>query len=297
MLNIAHRGARAFAPENTIEAISKAARMGANAVEIDVQMSADGQVLVYHDDSLVRCSDVQVRFPERAPWSFCRFTAAEVRSLDAGSWFVQDLQRPAPERQSYLRSLTFEEAAAWIDRADREHYASRNVRIPSLAECLTVCRELSLEAHVELKNIPRFYADLTRRVVEEVRALKMQAQVVISSFDHRQLVLTHDFDPKIRTAVLTSDRLYRPADYMARLQAYAYCPGSYGDYDTIGFQSVTGILDIEMVRELLAGGYLVNVWTENDPRRMQTLMQAGVTGIFTDYPNRLRDLLARPGTP
>jgi glycerophosphoryl diester phosphodiesterase len=56
-LNIAHRGARAFAPENTIPAIRMARRMGANAVKLDVQMSRDGELVVFHDDNLIGCSD------------------------------------------------------------------------------------------------------------------------------------------------------------------------------------------------------------------------------------------------
>ena len=292
MLVIAHRGARAFAPENTIEAIEKAAQAGADAVEIDVQLSADGHVLVFHDDSLRRCSDVQARFPTRTPWSFCHFTAAEIRSLDAGTWFVHELARPAHERQGFLQTMSSQEISAWIDAAERERYASGNVRIPTLLECLDACRRHALELHVELKVIPRFYAGLAQKVVGHVRDEHMQTQVVISSFDHQQLALVRVLAPDVRTAVLTSNRLYRPAEYLAQLGACAYCPGCSGDVDTIGLQSVTGLLDRDTISELLASGYLVNVWTENDPTRMKALEVAGVTGIFTDYPNRLRALLS-----
>jgi Glycerophosphoryl diester phosphodiesterase len=119
----------------------------------------------------------------------------------------------------------------------------------------------------------------------------MQDAVVLSSFDHAQLSRIGTLAPGVRTAVLSSDRLYRPAEYLARLGASAYNPGCYGDYDTVGFGAVTGQLDHETIAEVRAAGYDVYVWTENDPERMRRLIEAGVSGIFTDYPNRLRALL------
>src|SRR5438477_10719480 len=65
VLNIAHRGARAFAPENTLEAFEKAARLGCPMFECDVHLSADGELIVVHDDDLVRCSNVREAFPGR----------------------------------------------------------------------------------------------------------------------------------------------------------------------------------------------------------------------------------------
>lgn len=293
VLIIAHRGARAFAPENTLEAIEKAARLGADAVEIDVQLVADGDVIVTHDDDLVRCTNAKDRFFDRRPWLVSSFDASAIRSLDAGSWFVNELRRPRQQRQSFLESLTDDEIRTWITDTDMAHYASGNVRVPTLTECLAACSRLHLKLHIELKVIPRFWPEIAERVIKEVEGCEMQREVVISSFDHQQLATIRDLARDIRTAVLTSDRLYRPAEYLARLGAQAYNPGCYGDYDSIGFGSITGCLDHKTIGELRNAGYDVNVWTENDPKRMQALIDAGVTGIFTDYPNRLRALLSR----
>ena len=86
-LVIAHRGASAYAPENTLAAIDKAADLGFRWVENDVQRTKDGQLVVVHDDSLNRTTDVEEVFPDRAPWKVKDFTAAEIARLDAGSWF------------------------------------------------------------------------------------------------------------------------------------------------------------------------------------------------------------------
>jgi len=84
---IGHRGASAYAPENTLAAIDKAARLGIGWVENDVQRTKDGELVVIHDDSLQRTTDVEEVFPCRTSWDVKDFTAAEIARLDAGSWF------------------------------------------------------------------------------------------------------------------------------------------------------------------------------------------------------------------
>lgn len=297
MLNIAHRGARNVAPENTLEAIEKAAQLGADAVEIDVQMSADGSVVVIHDDDLVRCTDARRRFPDRAPWRVFQFEAAEIRSLDAGRWFVAELAKTPSGRQSWLQSLTEEEDATFIGREGRKRYASGAVQVPLLIECLQTCKRLGLAIHIELKQIPRFYPQLAAKVVGHIRDADMTHAALVSSFDHVSLASIRTLAPEVRIAVLTSDRLFRPADYLARLGASAYSPACGEDGDAMGFGAVTGMLDRETIAEVRDAGYDVYVWTVNDPERMSRLMAAGVSGIYTDYPNRLRRLLDGRGGP
>lgn len=84
---IAHRGASAYAPENTVPAFELAVTLGADVVETDVQMTRDGQLVCVHDTTLARTTDARTRYPHRAPWSVGDLTLAEVRALDAGSWF------------------------------------------------------------------------------------------------------------------------------------------------------------------------------------------------------------------
>jgi len=87
VFNIAHRGARSLAPENTISAARKALEVGADGWELDVQMSRDKKMVVIHDESLVRTSNVKEIFPHREPWLVRDFTLKELQELDFGSWF------------------------------------------------------------------------------------------------------------------------------------------------------------------------------------------------------------------
>jgi glycerophosphoryl diester phosphodiesterase len=95
---IAHRGASAYAPENTVPAFRLAADQGATFVEFDLQLTKDRQIVCLHDNSLERTTDVEEVFPDRfrtvgegakvsRRWMLEDFTLAEVERLDAGSWF------------------------------------------------------------------------------------------------------------------------------------------------------------------------------------------------------------------
>lgn len=292
MIVIAHRGARAFAPENTLEAFAKAAQMGSDGVELDVQLSAEGVPVIWHDSDLLRCSDAELRFPGRAPWDPATFTLDEFKQLDAGSWFMRQLELPALERQPFLGTLGDDEASRWISAADRRHFDSGQVRVPTLRESLACCRELNLRVYVELKSIPSLNGKLPARVLAEIDQLGMRDQVVISSFDHQHLATFGALAPDVEIGVLTSDRLHAPAAYLASLGASSYNAGCYGPYDTLGFGSVDGRLDTDTIHALREAGFQVAAWTENDPVRMQKLFRAGVDAIYTDYPSRLREVLS-----
>ena len=97
-VNIAHRGASAYAPEHTLPAYSLAIEMGADYVEQDLQLTRDGVLICMHDTTLDRTTNVEEVFPDRATevewrgarrqvWRVADFTLAEIKTLDAGSWF------------------------------------------------------------------------------------------------------------------------------------------------------------------------------------------------------------------
>jgi glycerophosphoryl diester phosphodiesterase len=115
---VAHRGASAYAPEHTIAAYTLALEQGADYVEQDLTLTSDGVLVCLHDDTLERTTDVEARFPDRAVvesgqdgkpaqrWYANDFTLAELKTLDAGSWF--------DARFAGTRIPTFEEAIALI---------------------------------------------------------------------------------------------------------------------------------------------------------------------------------------
>ena len=116
-LNVAHRGASAYAPEHTLAAYRLALEQGADYVEQDLAVTKDGVLICLHDPTLERTTDVEQLFPDRATtvtwegkteraWLANDFTLAEIKTLDAGSWF--------DVRFAGERIPTFDEAVALV---------------------------------------------------------------------------------------------------------------------------------------------------------------------------------------
>ena len=84
---IAHRGSGAMAPENTLASVQLALKQGADYIENDIMRTSDGALVIMHDLTLARTTNVEQVFPDRAPWNTATFTLAEIKQLDAGSWF------------------------------------------------------------------------------------------------------------------------------------------------------------------------------------------------------------------
>jgi len=286
LLNIAHRGARAFAPENTLEAIDLAAQLGADMVEIDVHLSRDEVPIVIHDANLIRCSDVTDRFPTRRPYLVSDLTVLEIQSLDAGSWYLQQLKREPAAREPHLRLLTSDEQRRFISAKALATYESGRVRHPTLAQCLARSRELSLLVNVEIKPGGNS-AVVARKTIEVIRSMAAERTVIVSSFDEVCITAVRAWSETIATAMLMRGCGSETPGKLEHVDADAVHPGGEDDeHDAFGSRPLDKH-QLEMIRGARSGGCGVNVWTVNDCDRTARLRAAGVTGIMTDYPNRL----------
>jgi len=265
ILTIAHRGARSLAPENTLAAARKGLEAGADLWELDVTLTADGQPIIIHDDTLEGTSNASLVYPDRSPWRVCDFTLAEVRRLDFGSWF---------EREDPFGQI----AEGKVSREDLDSY--RNEPVPTLEEALRYTRQHNWCVNVEIKDHTGTPGDsqVVERVVDQIRGLGMVERVVISSFNHAYLAQAMHFDSAIETAALVGEPDPDPLGLLRRLGAQGYHPAIYN-------------LDWDQLAALKAAGYAVSVWTVNNSLDMEALIQAGVTGIITDYPQMLHNML------
>lgn len=290
-LNIAHRGARSLAPENTLAAAKKALEIGADMWELDVGVSADGQLIVMHDDSLSRTTNVEAVFPNRAPWHFTTFTLAEIKQLETTSVFI--------------REDPFEQIAAGVVTAD-DLAAFQAEPVPTLREALLFTRNHNWRVNVEIKRSPppmeKF--PVAQAVVSLIEALDMFEQVVVSSFIPRYLNQVKTLNPAVDIAVLSRGVLpmsilihwfgvnpdvdicpwqyfsgNNPASFLNLLNSRTYHP-YYAMHSP------------EQIKALQDDGFTVNFWTVNDPTHMKRLIQMGVNGIMTDYPHWLQPLLS-----
>ena len=288
VLNIAHRGARAFAPENTLAAFRKAKIFACQMFEIDVRMSKDGELMVHHDEQLTRCTDVKSKFPGRNSYYVRDFTYDELNILDAGSWYIEQLALPGAQRQDFLQTLTDEELVQFVSQQDREIYASGETRLPTLKETLEFARRSDMMVNIELKKQPDMTTELADAVVKLVEFMRLDHHVLISSFDHDQLVKVRELTKTIATGILTDDRIDNLNEYLQLLDADAYHPNCYSESDSMGTRELN-LYGITSIRE---SGRYVNVWTCNNKDDMRQLVAAGVTGLISDFPNRVRDVLS-----
>lgn len=106
---IAHRGASIVAPESTRPAYEIARETGADYFEADVQMTADGELVIFHDETLTRLSNIEEVFPERVDDEIGEFTLEELKQLDYGSWFNKAHDKYADESYEDLNILTLDD--------------------------------------------------------------------------------------------------------------------------------------------------------------------------------------------
>ncbi|MFD6023407.1 glycerophosphodiester phosphodiesterase [Streptomyces griseoluteus] len=106
VVTVAHRAGAHTAPENTLAAMDTARAQGIDWLENDVQRTKDGTLVVIHDKTLTRTTDVEEKFPKRAPWKVGDFTWAEISTLDAGGWKGRQWAgEKIPTLQQYMRRV------------------------------------------------------------------------------------------------------------------------------------------------------------------------------------------------
>jgi glycerophosphoryl diester phosphodiesterase len=183
---IAHRGASAYYPENTIISFEAAIAMGADMVELDVQLSRDGEVVVFHDEKLSRCTNGKGKVSD--------YTLVELKYLDAGSWFGKEYKgAKIPTLEEVLR-LCRDKIAVNIEI--KTEAVTGKTRDGIEEKCLKIAGQNSMQEHI-----------------------------VFSSFDPRALKHLKEIDAAVATAVLFEKKHYGaklPAQILDSLSADAF---------------------------------------------------------------------------
>ncbi len=260
----AHRGACSIAPENTLLALEKARLCGADLWEADVQVTADGELVLFHDHTLERTTDVlsQPVYSSRSPWNLADFSLVELQQLDAGSWF--------------LKTDPFGTIAAGDVTRD-DFSAIEAQQIPLLGEVLNACRKHDFPVNLEIKDQAGTVADgiIVGKILSLLKETRTEHLALLSSFNHDYLRQVKQLNPEIATAALVDKKHPENLlDYLRDLGVDAYHPDHL-------------ITDAELIKQLTVAGMRVNLWTVNGVERAQYFSAAGATLICTDWPQRL----------
>ena len=249
---IAHRGASSYAPENTLAAVDKAAELGVEWVENDVQRTKDGELVVIHDDNLKRTTDAEDVFPGRSPWKVKDFTAAEIARLDAGSWFGPEFA---------------------------------GARVPTLQQFLDRTESHRQKLLLEIKN-PGLYPGIEQQTLKVLGdegwldASHLAGRLIVQSFSADSVRAVHDLLPTVKTGFLGTPSV-------ADLSRYA----AFADQINPSYTTVSpGYVSSVHAFDGPHGGPLeVFTWTVNDADTARQVAGYGVDGIITNSPDVVRD--------
>jgi glycerophosphoryl diester phosphodiesterase len=236
MLVIAHRGASGHAPENTLAAFKRAVTFGASFIETDLQLSRDARFVAIHDDTVNRTTNGQGKVHE--------LTLADLRRLDAGSWFGSEFA---------------------------------GERIPTLEEILEFSKRHDAVFYLELKPTGSWGGE--HALIGALRQTGEIARTIVISFDAGILEALRRIEPTLMTGLLFEGQLDRPLERAVEIGARQVAVR--GDLVTPALLAQAKRKDLQVV-----------CWTVNHPAHMRTLIEAGVDGIMSDYPDRL--VAARP---
>ena len=291
-----HRGARGLAPENTLAAFRRALEIGVTAIENDLAVTKDDVVVISHNPFLN--PDI-VRGPD-------------------GHW----LASPGPQ----IRTLTFAELRRYdIGRIDPKSTYARQFpnqqavdgeRFPRLSELFDLAKASgkSVRFNIETKITPTSGsntpdpATFARQVIAVVREANVVDRVTVQSFDWRTLIEVKRIAPEIETSCLTiqtrdDDTVQQSPDGGPSPWHAGFALRDYGG-SLPALVKAAGCGTWSMYwrdltpKDLAAAhalGLKVLPWTVNERGDMRSLIDLGVDGIITDYPDRLRDVMAEKG--
>ena len=302
----AHRGGLGLSTESTLEGFAKAIEMGVTTLELDTQVTQDGAVVVTHDRqiSAQKCRDTAPAFPGDPEFPYVgdyitHLTLEQVQSVECG--YQQLAGHP---RQEVVTGPMVELSDVF---ALVEAHNARQ---------LTLNIETKVEAGAPEQTAPREF--FVRRVQEEIAASGLQSQVTVQSFDWGSLMEMHEIAPELPLVALTNYDFLQVGQPGASpwlggidaddfggdfVEAAASIDGvvalspNYGfpQNGTVGQDGFEFYVTRDMVQRANAHGLEVIPWTVDDRATMEALIDMGVNGIITDYPDVLREVMTDRG--
>ncbi|MBM7096703.1 glycerophosphodiester phosphodiesterase [Bacillus sp. H-16] len=268
---IAHRGASGHAPEQTMPALNKAVKMESDWMELDIQMTADGELVAFHDDEVDRTTDGEGEVGD--------YTLEELKELDAGSWFNEEYPEKADESYEGAEILTLEEIFDEFGSDVNYYLETKSTYLNDDMEEPLV--EMIEEYGFDEKDnviIQSFHQDSLKEVHERNESIPL-VQLLWWEVDEETGEKEEWLDITPAPSEMTEE------DF-EEISQYAVGIGPHLEY-----YDGTEVIDEDFVQRAREHDFMVHVYTLNEKEDMERLMDWGVTGIFTDFPDRLHNVL------
>jgi glycerophosphoryl diester phosphodiesterase len=252
-LVMAHRGGKGLWPENTLYAFEQAVDMGVDVLEMDIHSTSDGALVVMHDGTVDRTTNGSG--PVQA------LTLEELQALDAGYTWSTD------------------EGPTWP-------YRGQGIRVPALAEVFA--RFPDAPMNIEIKQAE---PSLAGPLCQTIREYRMADHVLVASFHERAMREFREACPEIATTAGMNEVIVLFATSKVHLEA-AY--GSSAEAVQVPeYRSGLHVITPRFIDAAHRRNLEVHVWTINDVDDLRRMIDLGVDGIITDYPDRLMELVGR----
>ena len=296
-----HRGGRGETTEESLRAFAKSIELGVSTLELDIVITRDGQPLVWHDPTIEpsKCADTAPAFPGDPQYPYVgklvrELTLEQIRTLGCGKLL------PAYPDAEVIADNTIATLPEVFALADSYRAGVRyNIETKVEAE------------NPEMSAPPQEFVDI---ILAAVRAAGKVDKVEIQSFDWRTLPMVGQAEPTIPLVALWDDTTWvRDSPWTAgvdpatnddpitgamRVGADILSPGYSVPYGlTPADPDFRLVADRAFVERAHALGLKVIPWTINDAGAMRAQIEAGADGIITDYPTRLRAVMAELGMP
>ena len=259
-----HRGCRGLYPENSLPAFEHALNIGVRVLEMDVCLSADGQVVVSHEPYMnARYASHPAGNPvlkeEESQLNLYQMSYSEIKRFDVGS-----------------RGTT-----AFPEQKKVPTYKPLLSEVLALGEAFRKRTGEAVYYNIEIKSEPGEYGhsqpasikDFSDRVQRVIRAHVANPFIILQSFDFAVLAYYHQVYPEVRLSALVESE-----SPQYTLDVLGFTPAI--------FSSSYQYLTPEMIQYCHSKGMQVVPWTINSTEKMQQLEAWGVDGMITDYPNR-----------
>ena len=244
---IAHRGASGYAPENTIAAVKKALDFGVDMIDIDVRMTKDKEIVLMHDATVDRTTNGSGRVKD--------MTFDEIRALDAGSKFDSKFS---------------------------------GEKVPTLREVLDLVDGRAVVL-IEIKHEQEHHEGIAKKLVEIIQKERNGYDwCILQSYESDYLEIIHEEDPQIPTKKLLVGEDSAPliAFYMeTKVQLGRATKRDEEELDALNPPFET--LSAKRIFRMHARGFKVYTYLVNEEEDMIKMLNAGVDGIITDFPDRL----------
>lgn len=255
-LVLAHRGASAYAPENTLAAFRLARELGADGIELDVQLTRDKIPVVIHDDTVDRTTDGTGRVNE--------LSIGEIARLDAGTWKADKYcGEPIPTLAS-----VFEALADWLRPAGRLKPGM------SRRACLV---------NVELKTERLMTDGLEREALNVIARYGVGDRILLSSFSPFALARAKSINPRLPRGLLYENGM---PIHLRRVWLRFLA-------DPQAMHPQHRLIDADYIQWANGKRLMVNTWTVDEPAEARRLAQLGVHAIITNKPDVIREALSK----